>query len=107
MTFSHAERRRAREQHPYGLSAACDGQRQQDFQMVNKLRAGSYWEHLQQVRPDESVWRLQESGFGREGGLQGLAPLTAAGLNAKRFTKSGRIGFSFMRATETSRRISR
>jgi acyl-CoA reductase-like NAD-dependent aldehyde dehydrogenase len=39
-------------------------------QAARRRRLG---EHLQQIRLDESVRGYKESGFGREGGLQGLS----------------------------------
>ena len=44
------------------------------FKMVNKLRAGVVWANTyNKFDPTSPVGGYKESGFGREGGLQGLA----------------------------------
>ena len=63
---------------PYGLSAGVwTDKGSKIFKMVNKLRAGVVWANTYNKFDPTSLPRgrdgYKESGFGREGGLQGLA----------------------------------
>ncbi len=76
---------------PYGLSAGVwtdkesfrhltptlspfEAERETSFKMVNKLRAGVVWANAyNKFDPTSPFGGYKESGFGREGGLHGLA----------------------------------
>jgi aldehyde dehydrogenase (NAD+) len=60
---------------PYGLSAGVwTDKGSKIFKMVNKLRAGVIWANTyNKFDPTSPFGGYKESGFGREGGLQGLA----------------------------------
>jgi aldehyde dehydrogenase (NAD+) len=60
---------------PYGLSAGVwTDKGSKIFKMVNKLRAGVVWANsYNKFDPASPFGGYKESGFGREGGLQGLA----------------------------------
>jgi len=60
---------------PYGLSAGVwTDKGSKIFKMVNKLRAGVVWANTyNKFDPASPFGGYKESGFGREGGLQGLA----------------------------------
>jgi aldehyde dehydrogenase (NAD+) len=60
---------------PYGLSAGVwTDKGSKIFNMVNKLRAGVVWANTyNKFDPTSPFGGYKESGFGREGGLQGLA----------------------------------
>ena len=60
---------------PYGLSAGVwTDKGSKIFKMVNKLRAGVVWANsFNKFDPASPFGGYKESGFGREGGLQGLA----------------------------------
>jgi len=60
---------------PYGLSAGVwTDKGSKIFKMVNKLRAGVVWANTyNKFDPTSPFGGYKESGFGREGGLQGLA----------------------------------
>ena len=60
---------------PYGLSAGVwTDKGSKIFKLVNKLRAGVVWANTyNQFDPTSPFGGYKESGFGREGGLQGLA----------------------------------
>ena len=60
---------------PYGLSAGVwTDKGSKIFKMVNKLRAGVVWANAyNKFDPTSPFGGYKESGFGREGGLQGLA----------------------------------
>ena len=60
---------------PYGLSAGVwTDKGSKIFKMVNKLRAGVVWANTyNKFDPTSPFGGHKESGFGREGGLQGLA----------------------------------
>ncbi len=60
---------------PYGLSAGVwTDKGSKIFKMVNKLRAGVVWANtFNKFDPTSPFGGYKESGFGREGGLQGLA----------------------------------
>ncbi|HEY1787720.1 MAG TPA: aldehyde dehydrogenase family protein [Verrucomicrobiae bacterium] len=60
---------------PYGLSAGIwTDKGSKIFKMVNKLRAGVVWANTyNKFDPTSPFGGYKESGFGREGGLQGLA----------------------------------
>ncbi len=63
---------------PYGLSAGVWTDNV-IFKMVNKLRAGVVWANTcNKFDPTNQFGGYKESGFGREGGLQGLARLSCA-----------------------------
>ncbi len=58
---------------PYGLSAGVWTDKL-IFKLVNKLRAGVVWANTyNKFDPTSPFGGYKESGFGREGGLQGLA----------------------------------
>ena len=58
---------------PYGLSAGVWTDKV-IFNLVNKLRAGVVWANTDnKFDPTSPFGGYKESGFGREGGLQGLA----------------------------------
>lgn len=59
---------------PYGLSAGVwTDKGSKIFKMVNKLRAGVVWANtFNKFDPTSPFGGYKESGFGREGGLQGL-----------------------------------
>jgi aldehyde dehydrogenase (NAD+) len=59
---------------PYGLSAGVwTNKCSKIFKMVNKLRAGVVWANTyNKFDPTSPFGGYKESGFGREGGLQGL-----------------------------------
>lgn len=59
---------------PYGLSAGIwTDKGSKIFKMVNKLRAGVVWANtFNKFDPTSPFGGYKESGFGREGGLQGL-----------------------------------
>jgi len=59
----------------YGLSAGVwTDKGSKIFKMVNKLRAGVVWANTyNKFDPTSPFGGYKESGFGREGGLQGLA----------------------------------
>jgi aldehyde dehydrogenase (NAD+) len=65
----------ARRIHPSpSLSGGVDGQGSKIFKMANKLRAGVVWANTyNKFDPTSPFGGYKESGFGREGGLQGLA----------------------------------
>jgi len=67
--------RRAREQHAYGLSAGVwTDKGSKIFKIVSQLRAGVVWANTyNKFDPTSPFGGYKESGFGREGGLQGLA----------------------------------
>ncbi len=60
---------------PYGLSAGVwTDKGSKIFKMINKLRAGVVWANTyNKFDPASPFGGYKESGFGREGGLQGLA----------------------------------
>ena len=60
---------------PYGLSAGVwTDKGSKIFKLVNKLRAGVVWANtFNKFDPTSPFGGYKESGFGREGGLQGLA----------------------------------
>ncbi|HEY1662929.1 MAG TPA: aldehyde dehydrogenase family protein [Verrucomicrobiae bacterium] len=60
---------------PYGLSAGVwTDKGSKIFKLVNKLRAGVVWANTyNKFDPTSPFGGYKESGFGREGGLQGLA----------------------------------
>ena len=60
---------------PYGLSAGLwTDKGSKIFKMVNKLRAGVVWANTyNKFDPTSPFGGYKESGFGREGGVQGLA----------------------------------
>ena len=60
---------------PYGLSAGVwTDKGSKIFKMVNKLRAGVVWANTyNKFDPTSPFGGYKESGFGREGGLHGLA----------------------------------
>ena len=60
---------------PYGLSAGVwTDKGSKIFKIVNKLRAGVVWANTyNKFDPTSPFGGYKESGFGREGGLQGLA----------------------------------
>jgi aldehyde dehydrogenase (NAD+) len=60
---------------PYGLSAGVwTDKGSKIFKMVNKLRAGVVWANsYNKFDPASSFGGYKESGFGREGGVQGLS----------------------------------
>jgi aldehyde dehydrogenase (NAD+) len=60
---------------PYGLSAGVwTDKGRKIFKMVNKLRAGVVWANTyNKFDPTSPFGGYKESGFGREGGMQGLA----------------------------------
>jgi aldehyde dehydrogenase (NAD+) len=60
---------------PYGLSAGVwTDKGSKIFKLVNKLRAGVVWANTyNKFDPSSPFGGYKESGFGREGGLQGLA----------------------------------
>jgi aldehyde dehydrogenase (NAD+) len=60
---------------PYGLSAGVwTDKGSKIFKMVNKLRAGVVWANTyNKFDPTSPFGGYKESGFGREGGIQGLA----------------------------------
>jgi aldehyde dehydrogenase (NAD+) len=60
---------------PYGLSAGVwTDKGSKIFKMVNKLRAGVVWANTyNKFDPTSPFGGYKESGFGREGGMQGLA----------------------------------
>lgn len=60
---------------PYGLSAGVwTDKGSKIFKMVNKLRAGVVWANTyNKFDPTSPFGGYKESGFGREGGVQGLA----------------------------------
>lgn len=60
---------------PYGLSAGVwTDKGSKIFKMVNQLRAGVVWANsYNKFDPTSPFGGYQESGFGREGGIQGLA----------------------------------
>jgi aldehyde dehydrogenase (NAD+) len=60
---------------PYGLSAGVwTDKGSKIFKMVNKLRAGVVWANtFNKFDPTSPFGGYKESGFGREGGVQGLA----------------------------------
>jgi len=64
---------------PYGLSAGVwTDKGSKIFKIVNKLRAGVVWANTyNKFDPTSPFGGYKESGFGREGGLQGLAPYLA------------------------------
>ena len=52
-----------------------DRQRSKIFEIVSRLRAGVVWANTyNKFDPTSPFGRYHESGFGREGGLYGLAP---------------------------------
>jgi aldehyde dehydrogenase (NAD+) len=59
---------------PYGLSAGVwTDKGSKIFKMVNKLRAGVVWANTyNKFDPASPFGGYKESGFGREGGVQGL-----------------------------------
>ena len=59
---------------PYGLSAGVwTDKGSKIFKMVNKLRAGVVWANTyNKFDPTSPFGGYKESGFGREGGMQGL-----------------------------------
>ncbi len=61
---------------PYGLSAGVwTDKGSKIFKMVSKLRAGVVWANTyNKFDPTSPFGGYRESGFGREGGLHGLAP---------------------------------
>jgi aldehyde dehydrogenase (NAD+) len=61
---------------PYGLSAGVwTDKGSKIFKIVNKLRAGVVWANTyNKFDPTSPFGGYKESGFGREGGLQGLLP---------------------------------
>jgi aldehyde dehydrogenase (NAD+) len=61
---------------PYGLSAGVwTDKGSKIFRMVNKLKAGVVWANTyNKFDPTSPFGGYKESGFGREGGLQGLWP---------------------------------
>ncbi|HEY2081706.1 MAG TPA: aldehyde dehydrogenase family protein [Verrucomicrobiae bacterium] len=63
---------------PYGLSAGVwTDKGSKIFKMVNKLRAGVVWANTyNNFDPTSPFGGYKESGFGREGGLHGLAAYT-------------------------------
>ncbi|WP_050785880.1 aldehyde dehydrogenase family protein [Pedosphaera parvula] len=63
---------------PYGLSAGVwTDKGSKIFKIVNKLRAGVVWANTyNKFDPTSPFGGYKESGFGREGGLQGLAAYT-------------------------------
>ena len=60
---------------PYGLSAGVwTDKGSKIFQFVNKLRVGVVWANTyNKFEPTTPFGGCKECGFGREGGLQGLA----------------------------------
>jgi aldehyde dehydrogenase (NAD+) len=60
---------------PYGLSAGVwTDKGSKIFKLVNKLRAGVVWANTyNKFDPTSPFGGYKESGFGREGGMQGLA----------------------------------
>ena len=60
---------------PYGLSAGVwTDKGSKIFKLVNKLRAGVVWANTyNKFDPTSPFGGYKESGFGREGGVQGLA----------------------------------
>jgi len=66
---------------PYGLSAGVwTDKGSKIFKMVSKLRAGVVWANTyNKFDPTSPFGGYQESGFGREGGLQGLAAYCRVG----------------------------
>ncbi len=60
---------------PYGLSAGVwTDKGSKIFKMINKLRAGVVWANtFNKFDPTSPFGGYKESGFGREGGVQGLA----------------------------------
>jgi len=76
MTFRTPEEAFERANHiPYGLSAGVwTDKGSKIFKMVNQLRAGVVWANTyNKFDPASPFGGYKESGFGREGGLQGLA----------------------------------
>jgi len=66
---------------PYGLSAGVwTDKGSKIFKMVNKLRAGVVWANTyNKFDPTSPFGGYKESGFGREGGVQGLAAYCRVG----------------------------
>jgi aldehyde dehydrogenase (NAD+) len=66
---------------PYGLSAGVwTDKGSKILKMVNKLRAGVVWANTyNKFDPTSPFGGYKESGFGREGGLQGLAAYCRVG----------------------------
>ena len=66
---------------PYGLSAGVwTDKGSKIFKVVSKLRAGVVWANTyNKFDPTSPFGGYRESGFGREGGLHGLAPYLALG----------------------------
>src|SRR3954463_3089267 len=66
---------------PYGLSAGVwTDKGSKIFKMVNKLRAGVVWANTyNKFDPTSPFGGYKESGFGREGGVHGLAAYLALG----------------------------
>src|SRR3954468_15341978 len=64
---------------PYGLSAGVwTDKGSKIFKIVNKLRAGVVWANTyNKFDPTSPFGGYKESGFGREGGMQGLLPYVA------------------------------
>ena len=76
LTFRTAEEAFERANNiPYGLSAGVWTEKgSKIFKLVNKLRAGVVWANTyNKFDPTSPFGGYKESGFGREGGLQGLA----------------------------------
>ncbi|MDB6110533.1 MAG: Aldehyde dehydrogenase [Pedosphaera sp.] len=67
---------------PYGLSAGVwTDKGSKIFKMVNKLRAGVVWANTYNTfDPTSPFGGYKESGFGREGGVQGLSAYLRLGL---------------------------
>ena len=61
---------------PYGLAAGIWSDKGAKlFKIANKLRAGVVWGNTyNQFDPTSPFGGYKESGFGREGGVQGLLP---------------------------------
>ena len=64
---------------PFGLSAGVwTDKGSRILSMVNQLRAGVVWANtFNRFDPASPFGGYKESGFGREGGLQGMAPYLA------------------------------
>lgn len=67
---------------PYGLSAGVwTDKGSRIFNMTTKLRAGVVWANtFNKFDPTSPFGGYKESGYGREGGLHGLAPYTTLGV---------------------------
>ena len=82
LTFRTPEEAIERANHtPYGLSAGVwTDKGSKSFKIVNKLRAGVVWANTyNKFDPASPFGGYKESGWGREGGMQGLLPYLKLG----------------------------